>query len=289
MLNASASVQTDVMPPKAIFWGLQPAIFVLVYCCAAGLIPFVDTLGGLLLALLILTAAEEIWPARHAWKQTGAERLGCMAMFALSVVAMAVWQEWLYPLILHEPLSNVRSAMAPFWPRTHPVPIQTFLAFLILSFIAYWLHRFQHKIGILWRTTGHGVHHTYKRLNAINWNANHPLEAISLVAPAAVLNALFDVGSPTEIAAAIAIISTACAHMNVRVNIQGIGLLFTSNVHHVHHHSSIYQESNTNYGCASTLWDRVFGTFEHADTVELGDFEIEPTLIGKLAHPLKSI
>jgi sterol desaturase/sphingolipid hydroxylase (fatty acid hydroxylase superfamily) len=57
----------------------------------------------------------------------------------------------------------------------------------------------------------------------------------------------------------------------------------------VHHHSSIYRESNTNYGCASTLWDRVFGTFEHADTEVLGDMALEPSLGRKLMLPVTGV
>jgi sterol desaturase/sphingolipid hydroxylase (fatty acid hydroxylase superfamily) len=179
-----------------------------------------------------------------------------------------------------------RTLIAPFWPTALPLIVQTFIAFLALSFMAYWLHRLQHRIGFLWRTTGHGMHHIYKRLNAINWNSNHPFEAIFLIAPVAVLDNNMGVGTPAYAAATIAIIATVYAHMNIRVNIWGIGVLFTANIHYMHHHSSDYSKSNTNYGCASTLWDRVFGTFEHGDTAELGDFAIEPTLARKLVLPL---
>jgi sterol desaturase/sphingolipid hydroxylase (fatty acid hydroxylase superfamily) len=286
MTSPEPAIRTDVMPPSLVFWGLQPAVLALIYCSAVGMIPGLGTFSGLLLVLLIFTIAEEIWPARRDWKQTLRERLGCLGMFAASLVAMAIWQEWLYPAILGPSFAPLREILAPLWPRALPLVLQTFIAFLFLSFVAYWLHRFQHRIGVLWRGTGHGVHHTYKSLNAINWNANHPFEAISLVLPAALLDAMFDTGSAAEAAAAVAIICTACAHMNIRVNIKGIGLIFTSNVHHVHHHSHDYRESNTNYGCASTLWDRVFGTFEHADTAELGDFATEPSLARKLALPI---
>jgi sterol desaturase/sphingolipid hydroxylase (fatty acid hydroxylase superfamily) len=282
----TTDIRTDTTPPALLYWGLQPAVLVLVYSSSTGLIPGLGVFGGLMIAFLILTIAEEIWPARRDWKQTLGERLGCLAMFAASIAAIVLWQEWIYPAVLGPALAPAREILTPFWPHQLPLVVQTFIAFLFLSLFAYWLHRCQHRIGVLWRGTGHGVHHTYKSLNAINWNANHPFEAISLVLPAALLDALFDTGLATEAAAAVAILATACAHMNIRVNIKGIGLIFTSNVHHVHHHSHDYRESNTNYGCASTLWDRVFGTFEHGDTAELGDFATEPTLAKKLALPV---
>ncbi|MBP7701799.1 MAG: sterol desaturase family protein [Phenylobacterium sp.] len=278
-------IRTDTWPPGGIYWGLQPALLVFVYCAATGLAGPIGTIGGLLIAFVVLSIVEEVWPARRDWKQTARERVACIAMFALSVAAMSLWQ-WIYPALLHDAFAPTRAWFGPLWPSFLPMPLQVLAAFLALQFFAYWLHRGQHQVGLLWRATGHGVHHTYTRLNAINWNANHPLEAVSLILPAAILYSVFGVGQAAEAAAALAILSAACAHMNIRVNIRGIGLIFTANVHHVHHHSSDFRESNTNYGCASTLWDRVFGTFEHADTASLGDLPREPGLLRKLIMPI---
>ena len=45
------------------------------------------------------------------------------------------------------------------------------------------------------------------------------------------------------------------------------------------------EESNTNYGCAAIVWDRVFGTFEDAATQETGTGPTEPSLWGKFLMP----
>lgn len=279
-------VRTDTRPPQIVYWGLQPIVILFAYCSALGLLSPLGPFTGLLTVFFVLSIVEEIWPARIDWKQTWRERLACIAMFGLSLMAMELWENAIYPFLLEEPFAPMRVAFAQFWPSSLPFVLQVLLAFLILSFFAYWLHRWQHRIGFLWRTTGHGVHHTYKSLNAINWNSNHPLEAVTLIAPIAIASGVFGIGLPAQVAAVIVITCAACAHMNIRVNIRGIGLIFTANIHHVHHHSSDFRESNTNYGCASTLWDRVFGTFEGADTKGLGDFEHEPSLAQKLTLPV---
>ncbi len=283
-----AAIRTDVKPPAFIYWGLQPLALVTAYCAAAGLLPMLNEYSALLLIFIGLSLAEEIWPARRDWKQTWRERLAVVAMFILSAAAIVLWQELLYPLLLDGPFAGVRQVAAPFWPSSLPMPVQALLAFILLQFFAYWLHRFQHNVGLLWRATGHGVHHTYTRLNAINWNSNHPLEAVFLVAPPAILTLIFGIGEAATIAVTIALANAACAHLNVRVNEKFIGLIFTSNIHHVHHHSAVMRESNTNFGCASIFWDRVFGTFERADTTRLGDFPVEPTFREKLSLPMRS-
>ncbi len=89
---------------------------------------------------------------------------------------------------------------------------------------------------------------------------------------------MIGLGQPAAIAALIAFTNAARAHLKVRVNDWVIGLVLTTNVHHVHHYSADYRESNTNYGCAAIIWDRVFGTFERAETERLGDFPTEPSL-----------
>ena len=76
-------------------------------------------------------------------------------------------------------------------------------------------------------------------------------------------------------------------HTNLDLNTRGIGWVFTTNRYHVHHHSRVLEESNTNYGCAVILWDRIFGTFADAPTRDTGIGDTEPSLIGKLLLPFK--
>ena len=61
--------------------------------------------------------------------------------------------------------------------------------------------------------------------------------------------------------------------------------LFTTNRYHVHHHSRVLEESNTNYGCAIILWDRLFGTYSNGVTTETGTGPTEPSLWQKFQMP----
>jgi sterol desaturase/sphingolipid hydroxylase (fatty acid hydroxylase superfamily) len=77
------------------------------------------------------------------------------------------------------------------------------------------------------------------------------------------------------------------AHCNLDLNTRGIGWLFTTNRYHIHHHSMVMAESNTNYGCSAIVWDRVFGTFADARTVAAGTGPTEPTLWQQVLMPLR--
>ena len=59
-------------------------------------------------------------------------------------------------------------------------------------------------------------------------------------------------------------------HSNINLSAKGIGLFFTTNRYHLRHHSIVLEESNTNYGCATIFWDRVFGSYVDGDTIECG-------------------
>ena len=63
--------------------------------------------------------------------------------------------------------------------------------------------------------------------------------------------------------------------------------LFTTNRFHIHHHSVVLEESNTNYACSAILWDRVFGTFADAATAETGTGPTEPDMWAKFWMPFE--
>ena len=70
---------------------------------------------------------------------------------------------------------------------------------------------------------GHGANHAFKRLEAINFGLNHPLELLVLVLPAFFVEVLFGVGTAAAGAALITIVQTSLAHANVRMNSRVVG------------------------------------------------------------------
>ncbi|MGB7404477.1 MAG: sterol desaturase family protein [Pacificimonas sp.] len=281
------AIPTDVKPPALIYWLLQPALLVFLYLAATETVPGIGLYIALLAGFAVLTLGERIWPARREWTQTGVEWLQVLGMFVISALALLI-VEIAGSFAPGDRLQAVRDAVTDVWPSGLPFALQVALMFFMLQFMAYWLHRWQHESGLWWRTFGHGTHHTYTKLSAINWNTAHPFEAVPLVLPPFLLALLTGLGDVIVIAVAMGMMIAACAHANLRLNERGIGYLVTTNSQHMQHHSADFAESQTNYGCSTTLWDRVFGTFSTRETAALGDpMDGKRTIWRRLTVPLR--
>ncbi len=278
---------TQVRMP-IIEYGLQPAILIAVmaFWLSDPTNPLVYPL--VLAAVHLLLGGLEYWrPARPDWLQPAREKLLNVVLVVILTIGVGIVAGW-YDAVLREPLANLRGALnLDIWPHEWPVLAQVFLVFLAGEFIWYWVHRAEHRWALVWRVSGHGAHHSFKKLGALNFGLNHPLEFFFLVAPSAFVELLFGVGIAAAGATILGVVQASIAHSNIRLNSRVIGWLFTTNEYHIHHHSVIMDESNTNYGCSAIVWDRLFGTFEPGPTLETGTGPTEPTLWQKTLMPLR--
>ncbi len=273
---------------RVLFWTLQPTLLgaVLVAWIAAPDSPLLYPLT-LLGVHLFLGTLEYVIPARPAWHQPLTEKLGLIVIAAISLTVGGTASK-LYNTLLAEPLTSWRTAMnLEVWPHHWPLIVQVFLVFFASEFIWYWMHRAQHRCPPVWRVSGHGAHHSFKKLNAINFGANHPVELFWIVFPAVFVDLVFGVGAAAYGALLLTTTQTAIVHSNLRLNAKGIGWLMTTNAWHIRHHSANLEESNTNYGCAAILWDRVFGTFANTGVIEAGIGPRETTALEKLLIPIR--
>ena len=238
---------------------------------------------------LTLGALEHYLPARPDWVIRAKQKSVNIAVVTLLLMG-SVLVGALYAAILAEPLAQWRAAYnMDVWPKAWPLVLQTFMAFFMSEFIWYWIHRSEHRWHFIWRLSGHGAHHAFKKLNALNSGLNHPLELFFLAVPPAIMELAFGAGLAAVGATILLITQAAIAHTNLDLNTRVIGWLFTTNRYHIRHHSMVLQQSNTNYGCAAIIWDRVFGTFSDGATLEAGTGPTEPTLWQKLWMPLREL
>ena len=90
----------------------------------------------------------------------------------------------LYVEYLTGPLEKLRQvAGLDIWPHHWPLLAQVFLLWVSSEFIWYWMHRAEHRWSIIWKVSGHGAHHSFKKLNALNFGLNHPLEYFFILLP----------------------------------------------------------------------------------------------------------
>lgn len=281
--------QDDPKPlSRVLHYGLQPALLFLVigYWYLNPDSPIVYPLA--LLFIQFTLGAIEYWrPARPDWRHGAGEKVLNVALVVLLTFGLAVVGGF-YASVLSGPLADARAALGlDVWPHEWPLLVQLFMVFFVSELVWYWFHRAEHRWHFIWRLSGHGVHHSFKKLNAINFGLNHPLEFTFLVLPSALVELFFGVGLAAAGATILTVSQASIAHTNLDLNTRGIGWLFTTNKYHITHHSAVLEESNTNYGCSAIIWDRAFGTFGDRTIIEAGTGPTEPTLWEKLIMPVR--
>jgi sterol desaturase/sphingolipid hydroxylase (fatty acid hydroxylase superfamily) len=237
---------------------------------------------------VVLGIIEYQLPARSDWLLPAKEKTGVILLVVFIFFYIATVAAPFYASTLDPALSNLRDQLGiDLWPHEWPMIPQVILAFFMSELIWYWFHRAEHRWLIVWRLSGHGAHHAFKNLGAINYGTNHPLEYFVLLVPSAIVELLFGAGAAIGGAAILLGTQASIVHSNIPTNSKVIGWLLTTNRYHIHHHSLVLEESNTNYGCAVILWDRLFGTFSDKHTEETGIGPSEPNVWNKFLMPIR--
>lgn len=273
-----------------IKYGLQPALIIgvlaLWYYNYEAWWMFPAVVFGVQLLLGVL---EYIFPARPEWVHSARYKTLLGSIFVLMFLFSGMLVEPLYAETVNPFLSDIRTQLGiDIWPTSWPIIAQVLLAFFMSEFIWYWLHRAEHRWQWFWRLSGHGAHHAFKNLGALNAGANHPLELLLVLSiPSAIVELVFGAGVAVYGSLMLLLTQAYIAHSNLDLNTKVIGWLFTTNRYHIHHHSSVFAESNTNFGCAAIVWDRLFGTFRDAYTVETGTGPTQPSVWQLFIMPYK--
>ena len=245
-------------------------------------------LAALVASQAVLAFLEATAPAVPHWRQTPKQKLGLAAVYVATLVVFGLVLS-LYEWLLAPSLVHARDAWGlALWPTGWPLLAQVLLLFFASEFIYYWIHRAIHASSLFWRLSGHGFHHAYQNLHALNSGATHPLEVLFLALPALLITALF--GGTAEAAAGattLLVVNASIVHANVHTDTPGLRWLVTSSSHHRRHHSSVFEDSNSNYSCNAIIWDRLFGTFSEGAVTQTGIGPHEPTFMQKLLLPLR--
>lgn len=133
------------------------------------------------------------------------------------------------------------------------------LAFVVLDFGQYWLHRAQHRLSWLWRFT-HQLHHSAERVDVIGASFFHPLDIALWAAVSSIMAGLLGVtGEAAALAGIVGGILAVLQHLNVRTP-RWLGYIVQRpEGHSLHHARGVHAH---NYG-GLALWDLLFGTFDN--------------------------
>lgn len=216
------------------------------------------------LTFLLVFAAVALWegmrPRRprviDRWRRWTAN----IGLFVLNTVALRL----VFPLAtIGMALSAVELGWGLFNQLHWPLWIEMILAVVILDLAIYWQHRLSHKIPLLWRL--HRVHHADIEFDCTTALRFHTLEillsmlykwlVIMLIGPAVIAVLVFEV-----LLNAMAIFNHANASLPRSMDQWLRRIVVTPDMHRVHH-SSIIDETNSNYGFNLSCWDHLFSSY----------------------------
>jgi sterol desaturase/sphingolipid hydroxylase (fatty acid hydroxylase superfamily) len=217
----------------------------------------------------IVVFGESLIPYRRVWRPTRNE-LRDDGLFLLFV-------QVLLPLGLSWWAVNAsRTAFAAagltlhVWPVAWPIWAQVVLKIAAGDFLRYWLHRWSHEHGILWRI--HAIHHQPRKLYALNVFRFHPLDKALQFLGDTLPFILLGVG-PETLAYYFVVYATGgfFQHSNLDLRYGWLNYLVVGPELHRWHHSREVSESSANYAHTFVLWDLLFGTYRRPRDRQVGD------------------
>ena len=144
-----------------------------------------------------------------------------------------------------------------------PSAARWILAFLLLDFVRYAIHRTFHAAPLLWRV--HQVHHSDPDIDVSTALRFHPIEVIlthgAYLAMVAVLAPPIGAVLLSEL---VSIFQDFFVHANTslpqRLQKWVTVVFFTPDTHRIHHSEDVW-EQNRNFGQLFSWWDRLFHTY----------------------------
>ncbi len=151
------------------------------------------------------------------------------------------------------------------WPALNSSPLLSFMVYLVLlDFVAYWLHRWQHRVTFWWAL--HALHHSQRSMSFWTDNRNHLLDDVLTSAAFALVALAIGVppGQFVTIVVATRIVESL-SHANLKLAFGRIGdyLLVSPRFHRVHHAIGMGHEGRMqgcNFAVLFPAWDVLFGT-----------------------------
>jgi sterol desaturase/sphingolipid hydroxylase (fatty acid hydroxylase superfamily) len=245
---------------------LYPILLALPLCAWIWLWKYLDWDAGNALMvvywtnLAFLFFLEQLIPFEREWRRNDGQipndllfSLGGVFFNSAATVVCLAILTWAIETI--QPLVSLN-----IWPIQWPFFAQVVVGIVLWDLGNHLAHRWAHKISFLWRF--HSVHHAAPRLSVINTGRLHPVDVVKSVIIGAPLPVLL--GVPAEVSlwyAAFNVFVGMLTHSNLDLRCGVFNwFLSTPNLHRWHH-SPHRIETDTNFGEATMVWDRLFGTY----------------------------
>ena len=254
---------------------------------------------NLLACMVVFSLVEKLWPSPdpHKWWRRPLLIDICSWLIlplALSAgISLAVLcRDALLAILPDKGFWQVLAITRAIISELHVV-IQAGIAFLLLDFFSYWLHRAYHRFPLLW--SFHVFHHSAEDLDWLTTLRVHPVSELlnNALMATPLLLAGFSV-KMVAVANALIAVSAVLTHANVPWTFGPLRHLFVSPIFHHWHHARLASATEpppaANFGAALSIWDRIFGTGSLVSQKRPESFGIEGAprlnLATLLLHPL---
>ena len=189
------------------------------------------------------------------------QRLGLipLMMFALLTPTMDGFDGWLR---MHDIIPWKLEDALPFLNDSRGLSFAAYL--VILDFVAYWLHRAQHRFAFWWAL--HSLHHSQRSMSFWTDDRNHLLDALFTDAAFALLALAIGVPPAAFVTVIVATrVLESVSHANLKIHFGRIGnyLIVSPRFHRLHHAIGVGHEGparGCNFAVLFPLWDVMFGT-----------------------------
>ena len=176
-----------------------------------------------------------------------------------------------YALI--EPARSLDLPFTRVWPHGLPIWLQAVLMILVVDFVRYWIHRWEHENDTLWRL--HSVHHSVEQLYWLNTARFHPLEKALQMLADSLPFLLMAVDERVLALSYVVCHEGFFQHCNIHLRYGPLNYIVGSAETHRWHHSRVPRESNANYGSTVVVWDVLFGTWYLPDDREIAELGLQ--------------
>ncbi len=221
-------------------------------------------LGGFALLYLVESLA-----AQRPWQEPRSDRLRThagMAVFntvILKLVLLAPFLYWadfvfsqgwgLAPLLGYSGIGGIIATI------------------VVLDMMDYWWHRFNHRVGVLWRF--HKVHHVDTHVDITTALRFHPGELFISFFVKLVWIAIWGPSLVAFIAFEIAVsLASQFHHSNIDFPDRWerfLRLFLVTPRFHTSHHTVARRTGDANFSTIFIVWDRLFGTYAEPDATEM--------------------
>ena len=189
------------------------------------------------------------------------QRLGLipLMMFALLTPTMDGFDGWLR---MHDIIPWKLEDALPFLNDSRGLSFAAYL--VILDFVAYWLHRAQHRFAFWWAL--HSLHHSQRSMSFWTDDRNHLLDALFTDVAFALLALAIGVPPAAFVTVIVATrVLESVSHANLKIHFGRIGnyLIVSPRFHRLHHAIGVGHEGparGCNFAVLFPLWDVMFGT-----------------------------